>query len=119
MTWRRATNREELTAAFRDMLPHIIESAWDCGYAIGVHGTMRRDLDIIAMPWIDWAVDKDALAEQLQIAACGHWMSKYSWEKKPHGRVATSFYVVWCEFDYGKAGLGHCDLSVMPRSCDA
>lgn len=33
----------------------IWEVARGCGYAIGLHGSMKRDVDLIAVPWTDEA----------------------------------------------------------------
>ena len=27
--------------------------AWQCGYALSFHGTGTRDLDLLAVPWVD------------------------------------------------------------------
>lgn len=43
------------------MVPRLTEVARDCGYALGVHGSMHRDLDLIAVPWVDEAKSADDL----------------------------------------------------------
>lgn len=47
----------------------VREVAWDCGYAIGVHGSRQRDLDLMAVPWTERAIAPqhfvDALLERL------------------------------------------------------
>jgi hypothetical protein len=79
------------------------------------HGSLRRDLDLIAVPWVENYSDKDALAEAIQKAACGFTMSKYDWEQKPHGRMATAFPICnvnWEAFGDVPLSLCHVDLSV-------
>lgn len=114
--WFKAKDRDQLQAFFSSRLPAIREAAQACGYAIGVHGSMRRDMDLIAAPWRDGASDKDALAHAIANAACGITRSgPYEWESKPLGRMAASIPCCWPEW-YGEAGAGHIDLSVTPSA---
>jgi len=39
--------------------------ARECGYAVGVHGSLKRDFDLIAAPWADQAVAYNVLVERL------------------------------------------------------
>ena len=78
------------------------------GYALAVHGSLARDLDLIAVPWVD-----DAWAPDHVIAAVTHKFAVYQFEghekptKKPHGRLA---YKMW--FSFGDFAL---DISFTPR----
>lgn len=65
----------------------IWEAARLCGYAVGLHGSMRRDVDLIAVPWTDDAISHYALIELL----CSKLNARQigSIETKPHGRVAV------------------------------
>lgn len=114
--WVTISSRHELISFYNVILPNIRESAKSLGYAIGVHGSMLRDLDLIAIPWTSEAVDKDALAGAVQKAACGLVSQNYQWEAKPNGRMATYFPVCFADFDHGIPSLGHIDLSVMPKT---
>lgn len=95
---------------YRGILPKIREAARANGYAIGVHGSLRRDMDLIAVPWTEQCADKDQLAKVIHQAACGIEMLEYRWERKPHGRVAVSFPV--CFPEWNEPNVGHIDLSV-------
>lgn len=112
--WHMAHTQDDLEAFFSSVLPKIREAARRCGYAIGVHGSMRRDLDLIAAPWIADHTDKDTLAREIQLAACGMAQTTYKWDSqpKPCGRVGVVFPVCWSEYDAPSAG--HIDLAVMP-----
>jgi hypothetical protein len=80
------------------------------GYAIGVHGSRVRDLDLLAAPWIeDCAVTPLALAEMIAAALPG--VLHVKGEKKPHGRVG---FVIYPRVMYG-FDTWYIDLSVMPR----
>jgi hypothetical protein len=106
-------------AAFAWMIPHITQVARKFGYAIGLHGSMARDLDIIAVPWTDSAAPAEALIEAIRDAVGGNIRNDErtkgnEWDEstrnpcsKPHGRRAWSIYFSGHRF--------YIDLSVMPR----
>ena len=110
--WFKAQGLDQMQEFYRSRLPAIREAAREHGYAIGVHGSERRDFDLIAMQWREGASDRDTLAEAIQVAACGLGLNgKRQWEQKPSGRVATSMPICWT--DYQKDGAGHIDLSLI------
>ncbi len=92
------------------------------GYALAVHGSLARDIDLIAVPWTVEAVDQDTLARALiaevervngyafvldrVVNVDPYDFSKRSPEPKPHGRKGWSIHL-------GGAGA-YVDLSVMP-----
>lgn len=96
------------------LLPEIREAAKKCGYAIGVHGSLKRDFDLIACPWSDDAVSADELALVVYEAArCRGWRGWWNDNpkaKKPHGRKC--YTMDWGALEDNK---GYIDLSVMPR----
>lgn len=76
--------------------PQLAEKAKDLGYALAIHGSLNRDLDIVAIPWVDNAVDPIVLIKEL----CdifhiepNHDINKP--EVKPHGRLAWSLPLWW------------------------
>jgi hypothetical protein len=80
------------------------------GYAVAVHGSWKRDLDLIAVPWTEETPHTPlAVAEMIAEAIPGVIQGKP--EKKPHGRIGFTIYprVCW-GFD-----RWYIDLSVMPR----
>lgn len=92
----------------------LAEVARHYGYALSIHGSVITDLDVVAIPWTEDAVD----AESVMLAIkkhCGHCLVNLDEhgqesnepEKKPHGRLAWKLHI-----DAG----GAVDLSVMPRS---
>lgn len=109
--WPVANTQDDLEKFYIQILPQIRKAAHDLGYAVGLHGSMRRDLDLIAVPWIENHSDIDILVKAIHMAACGTTLSRYEWEQKPCGRVATCFPVCWTE--YKAPSSGHIDLSVL------
>jgi hypothetical protein len=115
-TWTDIPTVDELERFYLSRLPAIREAAQTLGYVIGLHGSCRRDLDLIAAPWRDGAADAETLAHAVAQAACGiDRAGSYDWERKPAGRVATSIPICWPAW-HGQAGAGHIDLSVMPAA---
>lgn len=89
------TKRNRLQAGFIAILPLLHEAAEQRGYALAVHGTLARDLDLVAVPWIEGASPGDTLIEALR-AACGGYILDYQETDgvrtpnpvvKPHGRL--------------------------------
>jgi hypothetical protein len=91
----------------------IREAAKEFGYAIGVHGSLKRDYDLIAVPWT-----KDAIGNGDLIGALCERVTKLTGktlkllpgtvERKPNGRYACTL-----QFD---AWLKHIDLSIAPTA---
>lgn len=79
------------------------------GYAVAIHGSRVRDLDLVAIPWQETALGPKDVAELIADAIPGVIAGKP--EKKPHGRVAFTIYPRW---HYG-FDRWYVDLSVMPR----
>lgn len=94
-----------IAPAFAWMLPLYQQVGVHLGYAVAVHGSMNRDLDLIAIPWVDNAASAEELVEAIRERVYGKIIGGPT--KKPHGRLAWTI-----EFDVAH---GHIDLSIMPR----
>jgi hypothetical protein len=85
-----------------------------CGYALAVHGSLRTDIDLLAAPWRESAVDASYLAEEIRKTVEQIWgRAERRDEKpteKPYGRLAWSFYLQ----PIGVAGP-YIDLSIVPK----
>ncbi|MCP3731996.1 hypothetical protein M9978_16345 [Sphingomonas sp. MG17] len=94
------------------ILPPMRRVAKDLGYALTVHGSLNRDIDLVAIPWREHGVrDPDRLVTALVGAVSGVTGRCYphaDWTEKPHGRRAK-ILLAWC----GET-TGTLDLSVMP-----
>lgn len=106
-------------AAYVALYPMLLQIAKDHGYALAVHGSLHRDFDLIAVPWIESASDALTLIRamhQKTRMVTQHEQSDRQWHKdcnptqKAHGRVAYSLHVT----NSGMYG-GYLDISVMPR----
>ena len=81
--------------------------AWEEGYAIGLHGSFTRDLDLIAVPWTDTACEPEHLIRRI-VDATGLKL-RDGVAVKPHGRRAWTLKFP----TFGDPRF--VDLSVMPR----
>lgn len=90
------------------------------GYALALHGSMQRDLDIIAIPWIDNAAEPIELIRALEQISGGFCVPRtttngvvtppYDPVLKPHGRMAWSIALS----NNGPKGP-YIDISVVPK----
>lgn len=105
----------EATGAFIEsilsaILPAIRVAARQKGYAVAVHGSLKRDIDLVAIPWAPPTAT--STQEELVDAVCGAVAGvlgachKHSASDKPHGRKA------WTLIHRGF--VGNIDISVMP-----
>lgn len=112
--------------AYALLLPEIQKAGREVGYAIAVHGSLARDLDVVAIPWTEEAVSAERLIMHLLAALDGRLRNGATpngdgtWTPapasvpatKPHGRLAWSLHV-------GPHASGlYVDVSVMPRDAD-
>jgi hypothetical protein len=100
-------NREPIKGAslfYMWRLQGIQKLCQDVGYTVAVHGSLNYDLDLVACPWTEDAVDHDTLIKTICDFIGGACSDPGS--DKPHGRRA---YII----TFG--GGPHIDLSVMPR----
>ncbi|GAC1536540.1 MAG: hypothetical protein NVS3B10_00560 [Polyangiales bacterium] len=107
------------------LLPALREVARRHGYALAVHGSLQRDIDLVAAPWTEHATTAANFARDIY-AACaaivGCVTGPAGWTEgndspppsgslpnpasKPHGRLGWTIHFT---------GASYIDLSVMPR----
>jgi len=90
------------------VLPGLIQVARDHGYCLAVHGSLARDLDLVAVPWTETATGADELIR----AICNHTGGYFrrNAEVRAHRRRCFSIYL---------GGGPYLDISVTPREQDA
>lgn len=106
---------------YERLIGPVREKARELGYAVAVHGTLKRDIDLVAVPWADAAADARTLAEAVRDVCREHnggiahmtpaeeadpWHRAGCPTRKPFGRLCWSFHL---------GGGPYVDLSVMPR----
>lgn len=74
--------------AYAACLPALRDVARQHGYALGVHGSMATDLDLMACPWTDEATDGETLINALCACLDAVVVVKPKAGEKPHGRMS-------------------------------
>ena len=93
--------------AYDEHIDTLRTVAREHGYALAVHGSLKRDIDLIAAPWVDEASDAETLAAALRNAVHGAFGQESEADARPHGRHTWAIKLP--EF-----GGAYFDLSVMP-----
>lgn len=71
------------------LYPKLAEVFRSFGYALAVHGSLARDLDLIAVPWTEDAADPQTVIDEcMRKFAFTKVADGYRGETKPHGRLA-------------------------------
>lgn len=88
--------------------------AREYGHTLAVHGSLARDIDLVAVPWTEQAGDPEKMIADLKGAVMGIFGRARldpaeEWNEKPHGRRARSIHV-YCEGHFF-----YFDISFMPR----
>ncbi len=105
-------------AFYVSVLPIIVETARAHGYAIGVHGSLGRDFDLIAAPWKEdcgSALDlilaiKEVTGTNTHHFQLDEWFPECAPTNKPYGRICYSLHFT----NQGGDGA-YLDISVMPK----
>jgi hypothetical protein len=104
----------ECVSVYNELIGPIRQVAKKFGYAIGLHGSLARDIDLIAVPWTEDAVDPEILATGISYVVKAFNKDSYmrmhgpehDKPPKPHGRLCWSIFAT---------SITYIDLSVMPR----
>lgn len=105
-------------AAYAAFYPMLVQIARRHRYALAIHGSLHRDFDLIAVPWVEEASEplvlvkafKKATRTVVQHEETDRLIKDCSPSAKPHGRIAYSLHVT----NHGMYG-GYLDISVMPK----
>jgi hypothetical protein len=89
------------------LYPQLAEVSRTHGYALAIHGSLGRDMDLICIPWGDVPSDPQTVVDEIT--------SKFAVKEvggppteKPHGRTAYTLSLA-----FGECAI---DLSFMPHS---
>ena len=91
---------------FASIYLDLKQIAFKHGYALSIHGSVLRDFDLIAIPWITDASKPEYLIKKI-IKSVNGFLLPHDVNPmiKPHGRLAWSIYL---------KGGAYIDISVMP-----
>ena len=86
------------------MYPDLAKIFQRHGYALAVHGSLARDMDLIAIPWVETVSPPlDVLRDVTTEFAVTLSNNTGDPSVKPHGRTAFTLIVGWghCQIDIG------------------
>ncbi len=98
-------NRESITtngraAFYASIWPDLKDAALDVGWALGLHGSLNTDMDIMAMPWTEKAVPVGQMIDALKSCFSENKFMDREIEpyfNKPNGRVVYTMSI-WSDF---------------------
>ncbi len=109
------TDAERCRSYADRLIEPLRAAAKEHGYALAVHGSLARDIDLIAAPWVPEASLAPVLAEAIRAKAeevvgyaflAPHEHREFP-RRKPHGRLCWAFHL---------GGGPYIDLAVMPTA---
>ena len=122
--WRDVKIKEQLKKRYKSVVPTVRRIARLHGYGLGVHGSMKRDLDLIAVPWVKRPKSPETMVIAIEKALVKkpyrhtrkYWKEDGLSANKPHGRLAYSIPIAFLSNDFENPTLRHAyiDLSVIP-----
>jgi len=74
----------------------IRNAAMDCGWALGLHGSLSSDMDIMAMPWVEDAKPVEEMIDAIINCFTDNPFNNISrklYYNKPNGRVVYTIHI--------------------------
>jgi hypothetical protein len=68
------------------LYPELASLARQHGYALAIHGSLQRDFDLVAIPWVEKPSEPQALVDAITAQFCIHQIGEPA--LKLHGRRA-------------------------------
>jgi hypothetical protein len=108
-------SREHVTAHgkasfYASIWDDLRNAAMDNGWALGLHGSLSNDMDIMAMPWVENAKPVEVMIKALSDCFTDSVFKEHHLvphNGKPHGRVVYTMSI-WADY--------HLDISIiMPK----
>lgn len=87
-------------AFYASIWPDIMHAAHSCGWAVGLHGSLANDMDIMAMPWTAEAKPVEAMVRAISDCFVGSpWKDNHlvAYRDKPNGRVVYTVSI-WADW---------------------
>lgn len=104
--------RNGKAAFYASIYDDLRNAAMNCGWALGLHGSLSSDMDIMAMPWTE-----DAKPVEMMIQALSDCFTENPWKDmhttphfgKPNNRIVYTMSI-WGDF--------YLDINVIQMSKD-
>lgn len=94
-------SREHVTTSgrasfFASIYDDIRQAAMDCGWALGLHGSLSSDMDIMAMPWVEDAKPVEEMIDAMINCFTDNPfndLSRKPYYNKPNNRVVYTIHI--------------------------
>jgi len=88
-----------LAPAYCAIYPDVAALVRKHGYALSIHGSLRRDFDLVCVPWADEVSTPEQVVEAIT-SEFAFTRDKYPTQKN-HGRICYTIHISWgeCRFD--------------------
>ena len=93
---REAVTTNGRAAFYACMWNDFRQAAMDCGWALGLHGSLASDMDIMAMPWTENATSADDMIKyMIEKCFCGNRIAEFEKHDgvKPNKRVVYTISI--------------------------
>lgn len=97
-------------AFYASIWDDLRNAAMDNGWALGLHGSLSNDMDIMAMPWVEDAKPVDVMIKALSDCFTESPFKEQhlvAHNTKPHGRTVYTMSI-WADL--------HLDISIMSKT---
>lgn len=95
-------------AFYATIWPDLRDAALDCGWALGLHGSLASDMDLMAMPWTESAKPVDDMIESITKCFTDNPFCKPTvTTNKPNDRVVYTISI-WADF--------HLDINIISKT---
>ena len=86
-------------AFYASLWPDLKQAATNCGWALGLHGSLNSDMDIMAMPWAEDAVSHWSMISELCLCFTDNQDMRRTVQvtQKPNNRTVYTLSI-WADF---------------------
>lgn len=120
--WKNIKTEAGLKKEYLKLYDQLVPIARQCGYALAIHGSKTRDLDLVAVPWTKKPLQPETLILLIENKVNDLKHTREYWKREEniayryHGRKAYSILISWLGkpfIERGK-GLAYIDISFIP-----
>lgn len=97
---RKSVTHNGRAAFYACIWPDLMNAAMNCGWALGLHGSLQSDMDIMAMPWVEGARPVEEMMQALSDVFSKSPFKKYhtiAHHGKPNNRIVYTMSI-WSDF---------------------
>lgn len=92
---RECVNTNARVVFYASMWEDFRRAGLNCGWALGLHGSLANDMDIMAMPWVEEATSLDKLITEIRncFSESQEIGINVDMKSKPNNRIVVTFSI--------------------------